>query len=91
VHLTIEIAKYCFIEDSEVLTLTISTVFTLLELNQISIIEKYAFTFNINNVLIHSREVLSEAIKIIKLLNRQNEFNIKVYIVSGSYILYNIN
>jgi hypothetical protein len=89
--LAIEILKHGLVKDSRALILTIFTAATLLELDQISRIEKYAFIFNINSVFIYSSEVLSEAIKALKLLNRQNEFNIKVYIVLGSYILYNTN
>jgi hypothetical protein len=67
--MTMEMAENRFIEDSEVLTFITFTVTILLKLNQISIIEKYVFNFNINDVLIRGKKVIPKAIKAIRLLN----------------------
>lgn len=62
--------KHRFIKDFKALISTLFTAAILLEPDQIFIIEKYIFAFNINNVLIYNKKVLSEVIKTIKVLNK---------------------
>lgn len=62
--------KYHLAEDSKTSISTIFTAASSSELDQISIIKKQMFVFDINNVFICNKEVLSKAIKAIKLLNR---------------------
>lgn len=40
--------------------------------------DKYAFAFDIDGVLIRGGEVIPEAIEAMKMLNGQNDYNIKV-------------
>jgi hypothetical protein len=87
--LAMEITKHRLAEDSGASTPIMYTATTSPEPDQILTTENYAFTFDINDVLIRDGEVLSEIIEAIKLLNEQNKFNIKMYISSNSYILYN--
>jgi Haloacid dehalogenase-like hydrolase len=80
--MTVEMAENRIAEDSEASTPTTSTVATSPEPDQIPTIEKYAFAFDIDGVLIRGGKVIPEAIEAIRLLNGQNEFNIKVYVAS---------
>lgn len=83
--------KYCFAEDSEALIPTTFTAAILLESDQIAIIEKYTFAFDIDSILICGGKMISETIEAIKLLNRQNKFKIKMYVASSSLIPCNTN
>jgi hypothetical protein len=89
--LAMEMANHRLAEDSEASTPTMSTAATSPEPDQTPTTEKYAFAFDIDGVLIRGGKVLPEAIEAMKLLNGQNEFNIKVCVASGSYIPYNTN
>ena len=89
--LTVEMAKHRFAEDSGASTPTMSTAATSPEPDQIPTIEKYAFAFDIDGVLIRGGKVIPEAIEAMRLLNGQNEFNIKVYVASSSHIPCNTN
>lgn len=65
-----KIAKNRCIKDSEVLIFTMFIVTTLLKPNQISIIKKYVFIFDINDILIRDKKVIFEVIETIRLLNK---------------------
>ena len=89
--LAMEITKGRLPEDSGASTPTMYTAPTSPEPDQISTIEKYAFAFDIDGVIIRGGKVLPQAIEAMKSLNGQNEFNVNVYVASGSYISYNTN
>lgn len=89
--MTVEMAKHRLAEDSEASTPITSTAATSPESDQIATIEKYAFAFDIDGVLIRGGKVIPEAIEAMKLLNGQNKFNIKVYVASSSHIPCNTN
>ncbi len=76
--LAMEMAKHRLAEDSDVSTPTASTGVTTPEPDQIPTTDKYAFAFDIDGVLIRGGEVIPEAIDAMRVLNGQNEFNIKV-------------
>ena len=79
--LAMEMAKHRMAEDSEASTPTTSTVPTTPERDQIPTTDKYAFAFDIDGVLIRGGEVIPETIEAMKVLNGQNEFNMKVYVI----------
>ena len=78
--LAMEMAKHRLAEDSGASTPTVSTAATTPDPDQIPTTDKYAFAFDIDGVLIRGGEVIPEAIEALKVLNGQNEFNIKVYV-----------
>lgn len=82
--LAMEMAKHRLIEDSDASTPAASTGGTTPEPDQIPTTDKYAFAFDIDGVLIRGGEVIPESIEAMKVLNGQNEFNMKVYVLVKS-------
>ena len=78
--LAMEMAKHHLAEDSDISTPPVSTGATTPESDQIPTIDKYAFAFDIDGVLIRGGEVIPEAIEAMKVLNGQNEYGMKVYV-----------
>lgn len=78
--LAMEMAKHRLAEDSEASTPTASTGVTTPEADQVPTTDKYAFAFDIDGVLIRGGEVIPGAVEAIKILNGQNEYNMKVYV-----------
>lgn len=76
--LAIEMAKHRLAEDSDASTSTASTGVTTPDPNHVPTTDKYAFAFDIDGVLIRGGEVIPEAIDAIKVLNGENDFNMKV-------------
>lgn len=76
--LAMEMAKHHLAEDSGTSTPSDSTGLTTPDEDQIPTTDRFAFAFDIDGVLIRSGEVIPEAIEAMKVLNGQNEFNMKV-------------
>lgn len=80
--LAMEMAKHRLADDSDASTPPGSSGVTTPDSDQTPTTDKYAFAFDIDGVLIRGGEVIPEAIEAIKVLNGQNEFNMKVYVLS---------
>ena len=78
--MAMELAKHRLAEDSETSTPTDTTGITTPEEGEVMTTDKYAFAFDIDGVLIKGGAVIPEAIEAMKVLNGQNEFNIKVQV-----------
>jgi Haloacid dehalogenase-like hydrolase len=78
--LAMEIAKHRLADDSDASTPTPSSGVTTPEADHIPTTDKYAFAFDIDGVLIRGGEVIPEAIDALKMLNGDNEFDMKVYV-----------
>lgn len=79
--LAMEMAKHRLAEDSGSSTpsvTSVSTAATTPDPDQIPTTDKYAFAFDIDGVLVRGGEVIPESVEALKVLNGQNEFNIKV-------------
>jgi hypothetical protein len=78
--MAMEIAKHHLAESSGSgsATPTISTGVTTPEDGEPRFTDTYAFAFDIDGVLIKGGEVIPEAIEAMKVLNGQNDYNIKV-------------
>lgn len=79
--LAMEMAKHRLAEGSYDSTSSDSTAATTPDPDQIPITDKYAFAFDIDGVLVRGGEVIPEAIEAMKMLNGQNQFQTKVYVV----------
>jgi hypothetical protein len=82
--LAMEMAKHRLFDDSGSSTPTNSTAATTPDPDQIPTTDKYAFAFDIDGVLIRGGEVIPESIEAMKVLNGQNEYNMKVYVLAES-------
>jgi hypothetical protein len=82
--LAMELAKHRLVDDSGSSTATSSTGVTTPDPDQIPTTDKYAFAFDIDGVLIRGGEVIPESIEAMKVLNGENEFNMKVYVLAES-------
>jgi Haloacid dehalogenase-like hydrolase len=80
--LAMEVAKHRLAEDSGTSTPTASTGLTTPDTEEIPTTGRYAFAFDIDGVLLRGGEVIPEAVEAIKVLNGQNEYNLKVYVAS---------
>lgn len=76
--LAMEMAKHRLVDDSDSSTPPGSTGVATPDSDQMPTTDKYAFAFDIDGVLIRGGEVIPEAIEAMKVLNGQNEFNVKV-------------
>lgn len=76
--LAIEMAKHHLAEGDEGATPPDSGPHTPQDASGVSTTDKYAFAFDIDGVLIRGGEVIPEAIEAMKMLNGQNDYNIKV-------------
>jgi Haloacid dehalogenase-like hydrolase len=76
--LAMEMAKHRLAEESDVSTPEVSTGATTPEPDELPTTDKFAFAFDIDGVLIRGGEVIPEAVEAMKVLNGQNEYNIKV-------------
>ena len=74
----LERAKAHVAEESGELTPDDSTGPTTPEEGALETTDQYAFAFDIDGVLIKGGEVIPEAIEAMRMLNGQNEYNIKV-------------
>lgn len=73
-------AKHHLAESDESSTPPDSGPHTPPDAEAVATTDKYAFAFDIDGVLIRGGEVIPEAIEAIKMLNGQNDYNIKVYV-----------
>jgi hypothetical protein len=83
--LAMEMAKHRLFDESGSSTptnSTNSTAATTPDPDQIPTTDKYAFAFDIDGVLIRGGEVMPESIEAMKVLNGQNEHNVKVYVLA---------
>ena len=76
--MAMERAKGRLAEGSEASTPTVSSGVNTPDGDGLQTTDKYAFAFDIDGVLIKGGEVIPEAIEAMKVLNGQNEYNIKV-------------
>ena len=82
-----ELAKHHLAEGSSESTPTESqqsTAATTPDEGDIKTTDKFAFAFDIDGVLIKGGDVIPEAIEAMKILNGQNEYNIKVLVPQNS-------
>ena len=76
--LAMEMAKHHLAEGSDVTPPDSAGPATPIDDDGVRTTDKYAFAFDIDGVLIKGGDVIPEAIEAMKVLNGQNEYNIKV-------------
>ena len=88
--LALERAKSHLAQESGESTPEASTGETTPEEGGLRTTDNYAFAFDIDGVLIKGGEVIPEAIEAMKMLNGENEFNIKVSVCYRRPVTYNV-
>jgi hypothetical protein len=89
--LAMEMAKHHLVEDSGSSTPTDSTGRTTPESDEVPTTDRFAFAFDIDGVLLRGGQVIPEAVDAMKVLNGDNEYNIKVQVPSFPFCLVGMN